>query len=163
MRTFGGYGEDVDQIEWPGYLATDSKDRVIVSDYWSHYVKVFDSHGNFIRKVGLGWGKKNGHMTFPKGVCVDDEDNILVVDSGNNRISEFTSDGLFIRNALTAKDGLVGPEGIAFIKIENCFNGSAENTAPEEGDRLERRLGVTMCKGREYSGLFVYGLDEVER
>ena len=42
VKSFGILGDADDQLEWPGYIASDSRGRIIVSDYWNHAVKVFD-------------------------------------------------------------------------------------------------------------------------
>ena len=178
VRSFGGHGERDDQFDWPGYLATDARGRVIVSDYWSHALKVYDPKGKFVTKIGKGWGKQDGHLTFPKGVCVDSDNHILVVDSGNNRVCEFSPDGEFVRHVLTEAEGLMDPEGIAFVQVKDqeedfdselgqltgrSTNQKGEQHAPA-GDQPEvkapqRRLAVTLSKGHDYGAVMVFNYD----
>lgn len=74
-------------------------------------LKVFDSKGQFIRKIGME-GSGAGQLKFPRGVCVDQQGNIVVADRNNDRISMFAGSGRFVRHLLTKDDGLKAPYAV---------------------------------------------------
>ena len=55
------------------------KDMFIVSNYWSKCLKLFDSSGKFLRKIGEE-GAADGQFEDPWGLCIDGHGNILVCD-----------------------------------------------------------------------------------
>lgn len=75
----------------------------IVSDYWNHCLKVFDSSGKCFHKFGEK-GKADGQFSFPWNLCVEkygNRQNVLVCDSFNGRIQQFTLDGCFTGKTVT--------------------------------------------------------------
>ena len=85
------------------------KDVFIVSDSWNGCVKVFDSSGRFLRKIGEK-GQADGQFTKPYGLCVDKHGNLLVSDYSTGHVQQFSIEG-----RLTGKNGakLQKPWGIA--------------------------------------------------
>ena len=84
----------------------------IVSDTQNHCLKLFDSSGNFLRKIGEQ-GKGDGQLHWPKGLCVEKSGNhynILVCDRDNQRIVQFTMDGLYTGKSVAK---LRSPVGVA--------------------------------------------------
>ena len=79
-------------------IVTDSKGRIIVTEYGAHCVSIFTPEGQKIRSFG-NHGTANGQFSNPSGVTVDSDDNIYVADYGNHRIPKFTPDGEFIATA----------------------------------------------------------------
>ena len=75
----------------PEYVAVNSKDEIIVSDIDLNCMKVFNSEGAFVGRLGAG-GKREGQFYVPCGVCVDEEDNIYCADYNNRRV-QFLSAG----------------------------------------------------------------------
>jgi len=71
------------------------KNMFIVSDSRNHCLKVYDSSGRFLHKIGEE-GEADGQLKTPWGLCVDKHNNILVCDRGNDRIQQFTIEGPFI-------------------------------------------------------------------
>ncbi|MBF0408030.1 MAG: IPT/TIG domain-containing protein [Candidatus Riflebacteria bacterium] len=59
-------------------------------------INVFDTSGNFIRKLG-SFGSGAGQFKFPRGVTVDRNGNVYVADSKNARIQKFNSEGVFLK------------------------------------------------------------------
>ncbi|XP_078346146.1 E3 ubiquitin-protein ligase TRIM45-like [Oculina patagonica] len=90
------------------------KNMFIVSDYitWNHCVKVFESSGKFLYKIGEA-GEADGQLFCPWGLCVEkygNRQNLLVCDRGNGRIQQFTVEGCFTGKTVT---GLQDPRYIA--------------------------------------------------
>ncbi|ESO10825.1 hypothetical protein HELRODRAFT_97048 [Helobdella robusta] len=104
----GGTGKIKDQFHWPRYVATDSQNKIIVSDGANHCVKIFDKQGRYLFKFG-SQGSSDGLLKHPRGVCVDQADNILVADHDNDRVSIFNKDGNFVRHVLN----IPKPRGLA--------------------------------------------------
>lgn len=82
---FGSRGSETSRFAGPHYVAINSKNQLVVSDFHNHSIKVFDSEGNFVYSFGSS-GQGNGQFNAPTGVTVDAQDNIIVADWGNSRI-----------------------------------------------------------------------------
>ncbi|XP_078609182.1 uncharacterized protein LOC144880707 [Branchiostoma floridae x Branchiostoma japonicum] len=102
------FGRDLG-MTYPRYVAIAHDGNILVSDWDTHHIYVFDETGNFKFKFG-GRGSEDGQLTEPHGVCTDSFGNIIVADRGNNRVELFTKHGEFIRH--TATD-LASPNGVA--------------------------------------------------
>ena len=85
------------------------KNMLFVTDNKNGCVKVFDSSGRFLRRIGEK-GKADGQFTKPWGLCVDTHGNLLVSDYGAGHVQQFTTEGHFTGKTVAE---LQGPEGIA--------------------------------------------------
>lgn len=112
INQFGATGPRDEQVGDPLYATVDPFDRILVSDYSGHCVKVYDDRGTFLAKMGKQ-GREDGELVSPRGLCTDSKGNVFVCDAGNNRISVFSADGKFLQHLLTSEDGLVCPRAIA--------------------------------------------------
>ena len=90
---FGSSGSGPGQFVHPEDVATDSKDRLIISDI--DRIKVFDSTGGFLFEFG-GSGSGPGQFESAEGVAVDSNDRIIVADEDSHRIQVFDSAGGFL-------------------------------------------------------------------
>ena len=70
------------------------KNMLIISDSRSACLKVFDSSGKFLRKIGEK-GMEDGQFRKPWGLCVDHHENLLVTDYGLGRVQQFTIEGQY--------------------------------------------------------------------
>ena len=69
----------------------------IVSDSRNYCLKVYDSSGNFLYKIGEQ-GSGDGQLRGPWGLCVEEHGNhknLLVCNYGNGRVDQFTVEGCF--------------------------------------------------------------------
>ena len=98
---FGTRGSDLPQFAGPHFVAINSHENIIVTDFHNHSVKVtrhtlitelhdvcskvFTSEGKFIYSFGSK-GEGNGQFNGPTGVAVDTMNNIIVADWGNSRL-----------------------------------------------------------------------------
>jgi len=67
----------------------------IVSDCLNDSLKVFDSSGKILYKIGQT-GEADGQLSYPWGLCVEkygNRQNLLVCDRNNGRIQQFTMEG----------------------------------------------------------------------
>ena len=79
------------------------KNMFIVCDNDNHCLKVFDSSGKFLYKIGEK-GEADGQLSNPWGLCVEkygNSQNLLVCDSSNGRIQQFTVEGRFTGKTVT--------------------------------------------------------------
>ncbi|XP_035659425.1 tripartite motif-containing protein 3-like [Branchiostoma floridae] len=110
------------EMTCPHYVTLDGEGNILVSDWRSNYVYVYDESGKILFQFGgLGSGKVSG----PAGICTDSSGHILVADSVNERIQIFTRHGRFVRTVRTGfkPEGLaVGPEGQ--LVVTSWFNNS---------------------------------------
>ena len=70
------------------------KDTFIVCDSCNGCVKVFDSSGRFLRKIG-GKGQADGQFVKPFGLYVDKHGNLLVSDFSSCHVQQFSIEGRF--------------------------------------------------------------------
>ena len=83
------------KLQKPWGIATDSKERIIITESTANSISILTQQGHKILSFGSK-GKGNGQFRTPHGVTVDTNDNIFVVDSNNHRIQKFTSAGKVI-------------------------------------------------------------------
>ncbi|XP_061755300.1 tripartite motif-containing protein 3-like isoform X3 [Nerophis ophidion] len=102
----------------PHFVAVNSKNDIIVTDFHNHSVKVYSADGEFLFKFG-SHGEGNGQFNAPTGVAVDANGNIIVADWGNSRIQVFDSTGSFLSYINTSADPLYGPQGLALTSDGN--------------------------------------------
>ena len=85
------------------------KNMFIVADSGNSCLKIFNSSGNFLRKIGEK-GNEDGQFLSPFGLCVDQHGNILVSDKESGHVQKFTIEGHF--TGKTVKK-LIWPWGMA--------------------------------------------------
>ena len=102
----------VTDLNRPYGIAFNSQGDMIVSEYDSHQVSVFDIRGQRIRTFGSK-GDSPEQMKLPAGVATDDEDNIYV--SSYHKLQKFTGRGELIKcvGQRGSKEGeFDGPRGV---------------------------------------------------
>ena len=88
------------------------QNKFIVTNSDNQCIKIFDSSGKFLRKIGAR-GKGDGKLDWPTGFCIigsGNQHNILVCDFNNRRIVQFTMEGFFTGKTVAK---LQSPVGIA--------------------------------------------------
>ncbi|CAH1787173.1 unnamed protein product, partial [Owenia fusiformis] len=96
-------------FEYPLYIATNSKDVVIVSDYLAHRVTAITRDGDVVFRYGTQ-GSGQNQLYHPAGICTDNADNVIVIDSLNKRVHLLSPNGTFLQYLMTKSDGLVQPK-----------------------------------------------------
>ncbi|KAK3755184.1 hypothetical protein QZH41_001233 [Actinostola sp. cb2023] len=87
----------IDQDEVPKYIAY-GDGKYFVSYGSKNYIRVFNTNGSFLYKVGKK-GDKNGQFNSVSGLAVfGGVDVILVCDADNHRVQAFTRKGQFLRS-----------------------------------------------------------------
>lgn len=90
----------------------------------AHFVKVFDSGGQFLRDIGGGKGSGDGDLMFPTYLTVAPSGDIYVTDTVNSRVSVFGPDGEF-RHKIGRRGDRFGmfdkPKGVALDSFGNIY------------------------------------------
>ncbi|XP_070551076.1 uncharacterized protein [Ptychodera flava] len=110
--SFGSYGKDKGQFDFPRSVAVNSKDQILVSDQNNHRVQLLSSDGEYLNAFGSE-GSGPGQLKLPYGIDVDKNDNVYVCDYRNERIVQFSAKGEFLQNI---GEGKVSPKYIAVNK-----------------------------------------------
>ncbi|KAI8497750.1 hypothetical protein Bbelb_244020 [Branchiostoma belcheri] len=102
QQGFIGFGRREGMMH-PWFVATDTEGNILVSDYSTKYVYMYNQSGGFLAKFG-------GHFRYPAGLCADGGGNIAVADSGSRRVEVVTGRGRHVRYAA---EGRGKPSGVA--------------------------------------------------
>ncbi|MDP1854053.1 MAG: NHL repeat-containing protein [Candidatus Omnitrophota bacterium] len=122
----------IGSLNQPAGIAVDIAGNIYVADTVNSRVVVFDELG----KIKLSFGKlgdKAGELNAPMALIVDSKgEKVYVADSSNNRVQVFKINGEFISTidlskALSDKDRLVRPIGIAISSQGNIYISDADN------------------------------------
>lgn len=81
-----------EELNTPSFVAVDRSGNVYVTDAMNFCVKLYDSEGNFVRRIGEA-GDVPGSFARPKGIALDSDSNIYVVDANHDNIQIFNRDG----------------------------------------------------------------------
>ena len=120
LTKFGSRGSGSSQFAGPHYVAVNSHENIIISDFHNHSVKVFTMDGKFLFSFGSN-GEGNGQFNGPTGVAVDAQDNIIVADWGNSRVQVFDQFGSFLTFVNTSGCKIYGPQVGSSIIIGRLF------------------------------------------
>lgn len=92
---WGKFGEEFGEFRYPGILALNAYNEVLVVDVLNTRVQKFDPFGNFIAEIG-GWGVRPGKLFRPKGVAIDKKNRVFISDSYMGVIQVYTDLGRFL-------------------------------------------------------------------
>lgn len=87
LRTFGGEGSAVGQLDRPMHITTDQRGHLYVAEYLNDRIQVFGSDGSPLRLLGAGL------FDAPSGVAVDREGAVYVADFYHERIVKLSPEG----------------------------------------------------------------------
>ncbi|XP_078679079.1 uncharacterized protein LOC144914793 [Branchiostoma floridae x Branchiostoma belcheri] len=108
------FGHPEGGMRRPRHITVDGEGNILVSDWFTHSVYMYDESGKFLLKFG-GEGSGEGQLQYPNGICTDSSSgHIIVADFENQRVQMFTRHGDYIRSFVTglwAEGVAVGPEG----------------------------------------------------
>ena len=120
LQDLGNPVKVIPGLSSPWGVTTDSKDRIIVTEWNRHRISILSPESDKIQSLGSGSrSSTEGQFMNPAGVTVDDDDNIYVVDTNNHRIQKFSSDGRFVASVGTCGSNPLQfnyPLGISFNK-----------------------------------------------
>lgn len=91
--------------------------KIVVTDWTTANVQIFDSTGGYLSKFGGTHGSGNGQFQGPYGVAIDPSShNIVIADHFNNRVQIFDSAGVYLSQFGTFGTGdgqFIKPIGVA--------------------------------------------------
>ena len=97
------------------YLTVNHRDEILISDWFNHCIRVFDSKGHLVRKVGSK-GYQDGQLMIPLGLCSDRLGNIMVLDCKCGRVTMFGPDGKFVKHVVGPNDGIEHSRAITMTR-----------------------------------------------
>lgn len=118
-----GKGGGPAEFMFPTYVTVDAQGNLYVTDTLNSRVQLFDSKGNFLRKIGER-GNSWGMFDKPKGVALDGFGNVYVVDSGWSNVQIFNPKGqvlLFFGGRGPIPGMLKNPTAIAIDKRNRIY------------------------------------------
>ncbi|XP_070560501.1 tripartite motif-containing protein 2-like [Ptychodera flava] len=114
IKSFGSKGYKNGQFFTPQFVAVNSKNQIIVSDYRHDSLQVFDDRGSFLHCL-----KAEEDVWRPMGVATDNQDNIYVCDAFTYKIRKFGADFKPLGVLEAANGELSGPHGLAVTSGEH--------------------------------------------
>lgn len=144
LSEFGDRGTDDGKLNFPTYLAVNSKGNIYVVDSGNFRVQAFTPEGKFLTKWGQV-GDNMGSFARPKALAIDSEDHVYVTDAAFNNFQIFDADG---RLLMWVGNGGFGPgqfqiaSGISIDSQDRIY----------VADQLNRRVQVFQYLGGRYSG-----------
>lgn len=107
-----------------GVCCTGLDDKLLVTDVFNHCLRLVDSSGKFIEKIGRQ-GRGGGQFTEPSAVIVTPDEHILVAERDNPRVQKFNASRKYVLkfgqkllwgSQLSDPLGLaVGPNGNVYV------------------------------------------------
>ena len=114
--SWGGLGEQLGELRFPGMMAVDKKGDIYVVDILNGRIQIFNFLGKDPRQIGE-LGVLPGQLYRPKGIAIDDRSNIYVSDSYTGIIQVFDTAGKLLGILSEKSDDflrLTTPIGLAF-------------------------------------------------
>ena len=97
MHKYNTHGQQIWEKKlsfWPGYISTDHKNRILISNTDDGCVTVYNEDGVEMFSFPAATDQRK---LKPRGLCVDDEDNILVVDDDSKSVLLYDPRGQFLK------------------------------------------------------------------
>lgn len=126
----------------PYGVAVSQSGSIYVSDAGNYCIKIFNSEGELIKKIGKP-GSKGSGLNFPQGVQVDDNGDIYVMDSNNGRIAIFNLNGE-LKGSIGTIGGYPGafytPKGIYLHNDGRIYAANTRNHTIYVFDKTTQKL-----------------------
>jgi tripartite motif-containing protein 2/3 len=120
------YGRFATKTKFAFYLTVNYKNEILLSDWFNHCVKVFDTSGTLLRRIGSK-GFQDGQLMIPLGLCPDKNGNVFILDCKCGRVSMFRSDGQFVKHLIGAQEGIEYSRAIAISNMGQLAVSSGDN------------------------------------
>ncbi|HWA15036.1 MAG TPA: 6-bladed beta-propeller [Gemmatimonadales bacterium] len=97
LHTLGGAEEGPDALSDIRGIVVDGQGRILVLDYATQQVEMFDSTGAHLRTIGRKGGGP-GEMARANGLVRAPDGSLWINDPGNNRFTVFDAEGAYLRS-----------------------------------------------------------------
>ena len=82
------HGNEWGQLSYPSGIAADMYGFILVTEYSTNHVSVFDKDGVFIHNFGA-YGTSYGQFSSPRGIAISPAGDIYICDMLSQRIQIF--------------------------------------------------------------------------
>ena len=119
----------IEGLQLPGGISVNDRNQnLIVCEFGSHQVGIFDQRGSTLRKIGSK-GTTTGQFLYPQKASITHKGNLVVTDSVN-RIQLFSAQGKWLRTVGTTGSGQLqfrDPVGVAVGTNQRFYVCEREN------------------------------------
>ncbi|XP_071945955.1 uncharacterized protein [Antedon mediterranea] len=102
----------MDTLDAPHDVIITREDHLLVPDWKTHKIQMFNSDGEFMKTIVSG-GKEDGKVWNPKCIVMDKYENLIVV--SDHKLQLFDKTGIFIKRIDDVNDNIDTPGGITVI------------------------------------------------
>ena len=123
VKVIDKYGPNNEQLKLPYLMAKGPNNEVIVRNYSTHQLVIFDEQLQYSHVIG-GSGNGNGKFQCITGIAVDNKGYLYVADYDLHCIQKFTLNGQFVSqfgNKGTAEGQFNAPHGLVLSQSELLF------------------------------------------
>ena len=123
VKVIEEYGPNSEQLQWPYLMAKGPNNEVIVRNYFTAQLVIFDEQLQYSNVIG-GRGNRNGKFQCITGIAVDTKGYLYVADRNLHCIQKFTLHGQFVSqfgSKGTAEGQFNSPYGLALSQSELLF------------------------------------------
>jgi len=109
--SFGSEGSDPGQLKWPKGISVDTKGNVVVADYDTNRIQVFDASGHFLSAITHTMSGQQ--LQGPISVSVGPDNCVYVLEYDSHRVSIFDHTGKYIKSIGDKNGGFKYAYGVA--------------------------------------------------
>jgi hypothetical protein len=140
--------EDGYIFKTPTDIAVDSKNNIYIVDSALHCINVFNSNGQFFRKIGKR-GQGPSDLLTPLNIGIDVNNIIWVCEIGNRRIQAFSETGTSlntIKIPLMITSNIIFPSAnkIALYDSNSAKNGDGIIKIIDQSGVIVKKIGINM-------------------
>lgn len=140
--------EDGYYFKTPTDIAVDSKNNIYIVDSALHCINVFNSNGQFIRKIGKR-GQGPSDLLTPLNIGIDINNTIWICEIGNRRIQTFSETGTSLSTLkipLRITSNIIFPSGnkIALYDNYSAKNGDGIISVIGPSGVIVKKIGMNM-------------------
>ncbi|XP_070554787.1 tripartite motif-containing protein 2-like [Ptychodera flava] len=117
LKSFGGNGSALGQLNKPYGLNTDKEGNIVIPDTDNHRVQIFNADGGYLRSFGEK-GSDEGQFNRPEDVIQDKDGNFIVSEYGNKRLQKVDINGKFLYRLDKPEDSMKSPIGLCLVGDE---------------------------------------------
>lgn len=101
LSSFGEYGSEPGQLQYPWGIASDPFDgSLLVADWGNHRIQRFNAEGRLLQVIGPVLQGLERPLDGPSGVSVDQYGDVYIADRYNDRVVMVNSRGVFVETLI---------------------------------------------------------------